>query len=372
MHITFFALLSLILPLQTMCMQEDPQLPEPSMRLQSLFASACEVLDTKNDIREICWNPQGTRLAVACDHMRPFIIDTTTPKNTTSKIEVDEAYFEGWGNNIQRLDWNCSGKILALGALNQDVLIYDTDRKHIEHVIPIKLDLYQGLGPYHGTTGCPSLAWSPEDPTQLMACHNGIICTYSIAEDGSEMQLLSRKKINAGYPTRAAWNMHTSAMAYRFMALFQQTKSTKGKIQSIPFHPNSPDDSMCSRAIACHPEKTIIACGFDAGNPVWGIKGPRGMLVLYDTKKKKIIAQKKLAKDYFIPDLSFNKDGTLLTAAHAYGYVTLDAETLEEIHIHDMGTATCCEQVQWNPRQEKIAFANYGKLFITGDFETDD
>jgi len=349
---------------------KDPAAVEKSSatsQLQKLFATA-QPVHKATSFNQLSWNPQGSLLAVVTDGEDPFIFDPRDNSVFVIPVTQQEGDAPKWAGH---LDWNKSGRRIAIGRKSQTIFIFDVAKKIISHVIPPE----QSRDPF-----APTVAWSPTEENVLACCeYKGIVRKFLIPEESAEPVTSRGAAIflsnpaawsfgeenshgmgqGLGYPTRLDWRNETLAMAYRYAALCM---TSQNKILHIS--PYSDGFNAHSRAIACHPQKNIIACAFAQRKPRIVLCEPEG-------ESLKIIATKDLAEEWAIFDISFSHDGRFLTMPYNKTILTLDAETLEELHTHPMGEkAVYGNNAQWNPQRTQLAFANSSKLFITQESET--
>jgi WD40 repeat protein len=364
MHIVFnIIFLSLICaPLAAMKAPEK----DSSSQLQELFATARKVHKAEKPIDELRWNPQGTLLAATTDAQHPFIFDPQDNSVFVIPVDQQEKDSSSWAGHLA---WNKSGKRIAIGRKSQTIFIFDVAKKLITHSTPPE----NYSGPF-----APTVAWSPTEENVLACCgHKGFVKKYLVPEDDAEPVVsLSTLFISKpekwstglenfygigdgyGYPTRLAWAREVLAMAYRYGAFFTTQENTIGGIS-----PWGDNKTISSRAIACHPQKNRIAC-------VFALEKPRIVLGEPDGESLKIISTKDLDEKWTIFDISFSYDGRFLTVPYNKCILTMDGDTLEELHSHPMGKdADYCENAQWNPQRTQLAFADSGKLFMTQKME---
>jgi WD40 repeat protein len=343
-----------------------PEKSSTVSQLQKLFATTQLIHTAKGCIDELKWNPEGTLLAATSFSNNPFILD---PKdNSVVPIPIED------GKTVRHLAWNKSGKRLAFANDSQKILIFDVTQKVFTHSI---------ANTKHNTFHASTVAWSPTEENVLACCgHKGFVQKYLIAEDEIGAKPLSppvlisdpaKWSVGAenfvgfgdgfGYSTRCDWRGEHLAMAYRYGAFFATQENAIGMIS----HANN-NNTECSRAIACHPQKNIIACAFDFRDD-HPDRRPRIVLCTPDGKRASTIATQNLTRPFFIPDLSFSHDGTLLAAAYANCVVIFDGNTLENLHTHELGNTTECSTAQWHPTKNQLAFSDAGKLFITQELE---
>jgi len=366
--------------------EETPTVPQ----LQDLFANPQLLFDSdagvdysqmwinSRRIEKMEWDPSGRLLALAAyNREAPSISIADSSNGSSHTIPIDNLSH----HTIPQLAWNKSGTLLALGLLERvsrrsKIAIYDVAKRSIS----------RKFNTLDGQDYSPVIAWSPHEETMLAVLEspNLPVRFYRIPENNAEPVTHTDPPVafnSQGYygePTQLNWkHKHNITMAYVRAAFCMNTETQKlGTIMS-----GGPTGTGPCPQIACHPQKNIVAAG---RIPEWQggfLSKPTAedyrfwRLALYqidEAPQPTMLATTQLdgwEKNTHIRSLAFSHDGQFLIAARDDGFSIMNGETLQELLFQRHTDKTKQYLAQWNPKTNQLAFTRGTQLYITDDLK---